>query len=133
MWMHEQDIRRAVGRPGGLDGPAARAVVRVFARSLGFVVGKRVAPPAGTSVLLEVTGAVPLRTAVVVGEDGRAGTPAEEPADPTVTLRMGVEALTVLSGGGPRPRRRRRGRRGRPAARRPGPGRARRHPVTWAQ
>jgi uncharacterized protein (TIGR03083 family) len=99
VWMHEQDIRRAVGRPGGLDGPAAAHVVRVFARSLGFVVGKRVAPPAGTSVLLDVAGPVPLRTAVVVGEDGRAGTPAVEPADPTVTLRMGVEAFTVLSGG----------------------------------
>ncbi len=27
VWMHEQDIRRAIGRPGGYDGPAAAHVL----------------------------------------------------------------------------------------------------------
>ena len=47
VWMHEQDIRRAVGRPGGLDSAAAAHTAGVFARGLGYVVGKRIAPPPG--------------------------------------------------------------------------------------
>jgi uncharacterized protein (TIGR03083 family) len=99
VWMHEQDVRRAVGRPGDLDSAAAGHTVGVFARGFGYVVGKRVAPPAGTSVLLDVTGAQPLHLAVEVGEDGRAGRLPEDPAEPTVTLRMDTETYVVLSGG----------------------------------
>ena len=99
VWMHEQDIRRAVGRPGGLDTAAARHTVGVFARDLGYVVGKRVAPAPGTSVVLDVTGAQPVHTAVEVGADGRARSVREDPGDPTVTLRLDTEAYVVLCGG----------------------------------
>ncbi|NUR08456.1 MAG: maleylpyruvate isomerase family mycothiol-dependent enzyme, partial [Nocardioidaceae bacterium] len=85
VWMHEQDVRRAVGRPGGLDSPAAAHVVGVFTRGLGYVVGKRVAPGAGTTVVVEVTGETPACAAVRVGDDGRAA-PVDPPADPTVQL-----------------------------------------------
>ena len=54
VWMHEQDIRRAVGRPGGYDCPAAAHVLRVFGRALPMVVGKRVSPPPGTTVRVAV-------------------------------------------------------------------------------
>ena len=97
--MHDQDIRRAVGRPGGLGTAAARHTVGVFARGLGFVVGKRVAPPAGTSVVLDVTGAQPVHLAVEVGADGRATPLREDPPEPTVTLRMDTETYVVLCGG----------------------------------
>src|SRR6478672_5516710 len=80
VWMHEQDVRRAVGRPGGLDSPAAAHTVGVFARGFGFVVGKRVGAPAGTSVVLDVTGPHPVHAVVQVGEDGRAVPLAEDPA-----------------------------------------------------
>ena len=99
VWMHEQDIRRAVGRPGGLDSPAAAHTAHVFARGLGFIVGKRVAPPAGTTVVLDVTGPQQVHTAVVVGSDGRGTTLPADPEDPTVTLRMDVETFIVLAGG----------------------------------
>ena len=32
VWMHEQDVRRAVGRPGGLDSPAARHTADYLSR-----------------------------------------------------------------------------------------------------
>ena len=35
VWMHEQDVRRAVGRPGGLDTAPARAHRRLPARGHG--------------------------------------------------------------------------------------------------
>ncbi len=99
VWMHEQDIRRAVGRPGNLDSPAGAHTVAVFARGLGFVVGKRVAPPAGTVVALEVTGPHPVRTAVRVGEDGRAAGVDLDTTPADVTVRMDLECYLVLAGG----------------------------------
>ena len=99
VWMHEQDIRRAVGRPGGLDSPAAAHTVGVFARGLPFVVGKRVAPAPGTTVVLDVTGPAPVHTAVVVASDGRAARLQGDPDDPTVTLRLDTESYVVLAGG----------------------------------
>lgn len=99
LWMHEQDIRRAVGRPGGLDGPAAAHTLGVFTGGLGYVVGKRVAPPAGTTVALEVTGPQPVRAAVEVGPEGRAVRLPDPPAHPTVRLVTDVEGYVVLCGG----------------------------------
>src|SRR6476661_6539580 len=84
VWMHEQDIRRAVGRPGGLDGPAARHTLGVFARELGYVVAKRAAAPAGSTVVLDVTGPTTVHAAVEVGADRRGRPLPEGPAEPAV-------------------------------------------------
>ena len=96
VWMHEQDVRRAVGLPGGLDSDAARHTADYLVESLGFVVGKRVAPPAGTTVVLDVAGSAPY--AVRVGDDGRAA-PVDPPADPTVRIRLDREDFVVVAGG----------------------------------
>lgn len=98
VWMHQQDIRRAVVRPGGMAGPGARHTVEVFARGFGYVVGKRVKPPVGTTVVLDVTGAHPVHLALEVNDDGRAA-PVIDVADPTATLRMPLESFVVLAGG----------------------------------
>jgi uncharacterized protein (TIGR03083 family) len=99
VWMHEQDIRRAVGRPGAMDSPGAEHTVSVFARAFGYTVGKRVAPPAGTSVVLDVTGLRPVHLAVQVDDSGRA-TPSGTAADAAdVALTMDLETYVVLAGG----------------------------------
>src|SRR3954471_21487324 len=54
VWMHEQDIRRAIDRPGGFDSPAARHTIASFGSALPMVIGKRVAPPVGTTVQVDV-------------------------------------------------------------------------------
>jgi hypothetical protein len=62
-----------------------------------FVLGKRVAPPPGTSVVWRITGDVPLEVGAVVGDDGRA---APEVADePDATLTLTNESFTVLAAG----------------------------------
>jgi uncharacterized protein (TIGR03083 family) len=99
LWMHEQDIRRATGRPGNLDSPAAAHVGSVFARSLPFVLGKRVGAPPGTTVVLEVTGAQPRVVAATVGDDGRGAPLAEVPEEPTAWLSLDFESWIVLAGG----------------------------------
>lgn len=97
VWMHEQDIRRATGRPGGFDSPAARHTVKAFGRALPMVVGKRVAPPAGTIVRLDVPEAEQSWT-VAVGDDGRAAR--VEPVDSaTVRITLSAEDFVVLAGG----------------------------------
>ena len=97
VWMHEQDIRRAVDRPGGMNSPAARHTAEYLAESLGFVLAKRVGAEPGTTALLELEGSDPLAFAV---NDARRGErlPAP-PDDATVTLRMDREAFIRLSGG----------------------------------
>jgi uncharacterized protein (TIGR03083 family) len=99
VWMHEQDVRRAVGRPGGFDTPAAAYTVASFTRAFGYVVGKKVAPPVGTAVVLDVTGVSPVHLAVEIDESGRANVRTTDPGTPTVALRMDVETFVVLSGG----------------------------------
>jgi len=96
-WMHEQDMRRAVGRPGGLDSPGAAVSVGRIGASLGFVVGKRAQAPDGTTVVVEVDG-TPART-FALRVEGRA-TPLDEPPDnPTVTIRTDTEVFCALGGG----------------------------------
>lgn len=97
VWMHEQDIRRAVGRPGGMDTPGAQHTTDYLTESLGFVVGKRVAPPAGTTVVLAVEGSPEI--AVGVDESGRAQQLAERPAEPTVRVSMDRPTYIAAAGG----------------------------------
>lgn len=98
-WMHQQDIRRAIGRPGGLGGRGGAHVLGVFSRGLGYVVGKQVRPTAGTSVVIEVAGEHSSTLAVQVGDDGRAHTVEAVPADPTTHISMSFESYVILSGG----------------------------------
>ena len=42
-WVHEQDVRRAVGRPGHLEGPVVVHSMDRMARAMPFVVGKKAA------------------------------------------------------------------------------------------
>jgi uncharacterized protein (TIGR03083 family) len=99
VWMHQQDIRRAVGRPGGMDSVGAEHTVSVFARAFGYAVGKRVKPAPGTTVVLDVTGLRPVHLAVRVGDDGRAA-PADIAADEAdVALTLDLETYVILAGG----------------------------------
>ena len=97
VWMHEQDVRRAIGRPGNLDGPAAVHTADYLAESLGFVLVKRGGAGAGTTAVLEVAGHSPV--AVGVDDHGRGHGLEAVPADPTVRLAMSRETFVLLAGG----------------------------------
>jgi uncharacterized protein (TIGR03083 family) len=97
VWMHEQDIRRAIGRPGGFDTAAARHTIAVLGAALPMVVGKRVAPPAGTTVRVDVPEADRSWT-VSVGDAGRAAL-VDPVEDPAVKITLGAEDFIVLAGG----------------------------------
>ena len=97
VWMHEQDVRRAVGLPGGLDSPAARHTTDYLLESVGFVLAKRVGAPAGTTLVAEVDGSEPI--AFAVNDAGRGERLTEIPVDPTVRLRTDRETFLLLAGG----------------------------------
>lgn len=96
-WVHEQDIRLAVGRPGHLDGPAAEQALDEVVRALGYTVGKRAAAPQGSLVRIEVTGPV-VRT-VDVAVEGRAVVVPAGHGTPTATLRVPSDCLLRLACG----------------------------------
>ena len=97
-WLHEQDLRRALGRPGNLDGPAAEHTVDRLVRTLPIVVGKRAACPEGAAVTIGITGAVE-RTVHVEVHDGRAAI-VDAPTGPLLaTVTMPTEAFVVLATG----------------------------------
>jgi len=99
LWMHEQDIRRATGRPGGLSSPAAAHVADVFGGGLPFVLGKKVGAPVGTTVVLEVTGQHARTLAATVGEDGRGAALDAPPETPDARVVLAFEDWIVLAGG----------------------------------
>ncbi|HLN76911.1 MAG TPA: maleylpyruvate isomerase family mycothiol-dependent enzyme [Nocardioidaceae bacterium] len=103
VWMHEQDIRRAIDRPGGMNTPGAAHTVATFTRSFPYTVGKRVAPPAGTTVVLDVTGVSAVHLAVETNGSGRAVPLTADPSQPSASLRMDVETFVVLAGGRRKP------------------------------
>jgi uncharacterized protein (TIGR03083 family) len=94
-WMHEQDIRRATGRPGHTDGPAADEAVGYFSRFLPYVVGKRAAAPEGSKAVFRVGG----RDPVAIQVTGGRGTPAADPDGATVTMVIPVTTFAALVGG----------------------------------
>ena len=97
VWMHEQDIRRALDLPGNLDSAPAIHAADYLMESLPFVVGKRVQAPIGSVVRLEVARHAPV--SVAVGEDGRGRAATPEDGEPTVRLAMDRETFVVLAGG----------------------------------
>ncbi|MGC8513015.1 MAG: maleylpyruvate isomerase family mycothiol-dependent enzyme [Acidimicrobiales bacterium] len=97
-WVHEQDIRDALGRPGHVTGPAVEQSIDEIVRAAGYVVGKLGQAPTGSTVSFELTG--PARRAVQVSvADGRARVVDELESSPTTTIRLGSDAYARLSCG----------------------------------
>jgi uncharacterized protein (TIGR03083 family) len=92
-WIHEQDVRFALGRPGGSGGLASELGIGQVQAAMGFVVGKRAAAPEGSVVRFSITGpALDAREFTLAVEGGRARPVAEGPmaegVGPTVTLAL---------------------------------------------
>jgi uncharacterized protein (TIGR03083 family) len=96
-WMHEQDIRDAVGAPGHGDGPCAAVALAEAADALGYIVGKRAAAPDGAAVTIELTGPEHVTWHVLV--DGRARLVGTLPGPPTAALRLTSHLFSRLAGG----------------------------------
>jgi uncharacterized protein (TIGR03083 family) len=91
-WLHEQDIRDAVGRPGHETGLAVEVVLDEMATALGFVVGKKAGAEPGQSVTFALTdgGAVVRELNVEVGERAVVVPALATPATVVLTMPIGV-------------------------------------------
>jgi uncharacterized protein (TIGR03083 family) len=96
-WAHEQDMRRAVGRPGHLTGPAVEHSIGRVTRAMPMVVGKRAGAPDGASVVFVIEGEAGGIVPVVI--TGRAAIADVAPDQPTVTLTMDVETYAAVGFG----------------------------------
>ena len=97
-WVHEQDVRHAVGRPGHEQGPAAEQSVDEVVRAIGFIVGKKAGAPEGSSLLIELSGPVRRDIRVAVA-GGRARVVDDLEASPTASLALSSTAFTRLACG----------------------------------
>jgi uncharacterized protein (TIGR03083 family) len=100
-WMHEHDIRDALGQPASeaeLAGPAPRLALDEMVASMGYVVGKLGKAPDGSRVAIELTG--PLARTIRVVIDGRGQVVDDFGGEaPTATIRLDGLLFTRLAGG----------------------------------
>lgn len=99
-WVHEQDIRRAVGQPGGLGSPGARVARDGFVEALPRIVARRVKAPPGSTIRLTVVGEVGLDVAVEMNGSGRGKLISARQVDrPTAHVTIEWESYARLSCG----------------------------------
>ncbi len=96
-WAHEQDMRRALGRPGNEGSPAAEHTIDRLLRTIPIVVGKRAQTPEGRGVVIDITGPV-RRTVPVLVTNGRAAI-VDQVGDPIATLTMDSNTFCALAMG----------------------------------
>ena len=97
-WVHEQDVRRALARPGDVATAGAALSLDRIEGVMPMVVGKKVAPPDGTVVAFTVSGPVGRAFAIEVA-GRRAGFLDSVPAAPTVHLAMATDTFVRLASG----------------------------------
>ena len=103
-WVHEQDIRRALDRPGHYDSPAAAHALNRIIRAMPFVAARRAQAPDGATVAMDITGPAGRRIAIgVEGGRGReldASSGHGEPVEPpTVSISLDAETFGRLGCG----------------------------------
>jgi uncharacterized protein (TIGR03083 family) len=98
LWIHDQDIRRALNISGNHGGPCAEHTIDRLIRTLPIVVGKRAATPEGESVSITISGAVP-RTIYVSVSEGRANIVPASPANLLCEITMDSTVFTALATG----------------------------------
>jgi uncharacterized protein (TIGR03083 family) len=87
-WVHEQDVRLALDRPGGSGGLASRIGLQRVQSAMPFVVGKKAAAPEGAVVRFTVTGPGDDARQFDIGVEGGRARQLVAGAEPTVKLTM---------------------------------------------
>lgn len=98
-WLHEQDIRDALGLPGHERGPAVEVTLDEMETAMGFVVGKRAGVEPGWSVTFRLTDGDDVVRTIHVDVAERAGVVESLPGDATTELTMPVGVMTRLCAG----------------------------------
>jgi uncharacterized protein (TIGR03083 family) len=103
VWVHEQDLRRALGRPGNLDSPGAHVARDVLLEGLPKVVAKDAGAPPNSAIVLDVSGPLEFMRTVRVDAEGRGTVDGSVSLGPAVTLATDWETYLRLACGRVRP------------------------------
>ncbi|MGW1706568.1 maleylpyruvate isomerase family mycothiol-dependent enzyme [Streptomyces sp. NPDC002206] len=103
VWVHEQDLRTTLGRPGNLDSPGATIARDTLLAALPKVVAKDAGAPPNSAVVLDVHGPVEFLRTVRVDADGHGSVDGSPSLGPAVTLSMDWETYVRLACGRVRP------------------------------
>ncbi|MEU2225370.1 maleylpyruvate isomerase family mycothiol-dependent enzyme [Streptomyces sp. NPDC018347] len=99
VWVHEQDLRTALGRPGNLDSPGSYVARDVLLEALPKVVARDADAPRSSAIVFDVHGPVEFLRTVRVDIQGR-GTVETVPAlGPAATLSLDWETYVRLACG----------------------------------
>jgi uncharacterized protein (TIGR03083 family) len=97
-WVHGQDVRRAIDRPGERFGIGEANTMDRVALGMPFVVGRKVAPPDQTTVVFEVDGPL-ARTIAIKVEGKRAAIVDDLPPVPSVRIILSPDRFIGLGCG----------------------------------
>ncbi|MFJ3882767.1 maleylpyruvate isomerase family mycothiol-dependent enzyme [Streptomyces sp. NPDC090077] len=98
-WVHEQDLRAALGVPGNWDSPGASVARDVFLAGLPKAVAKGAGAPPHSVVVVDVHGPVEFLRTVRVDSAGRATVDKTPSLGPDVSLSMDWETYVRLAAG----------------------------------
>ncbi|MDT0267028.1 maleylpyruvate isomerase family mycothiol-dependent enzyme [Streptomyces sp. DSM 44915] len=99
VWVHEQDLRRALRQPTTPDTPGALVARDVLLRRLPQVVAEQAKAPAKSAVVFDVSGPVEFLRTVRVDEQGNGSVDSSPSLGPLVTFTLEWEIFTrVVTG-----------------------------------
>jgi uncharacterized protein (TIGR03083 family) len=96
-YLHEQDIRLALGRPARQDAADLASALDEVATGLGYIVGRKAGMPEGSRVRILLTG--PVRREYLVAVDGRATVVDAFDGEPSVGIELPAIRFLRLTGG----------------------------------
>ncbi|MYW15771.1 maleylpyruvate isomerase family mycothiol-dependent enzyme [Streptomyces sp. SID2955] len=99
VWVHEQDLRTALGRPGNLDSPGAHVTRDVLLEALPKVVAEHAQAPRSSAIVIDVHGPVEFLRTVRVDIQGRGTVEAVPALGPAATLVLDWETYVRLACG----------------------------------
>ena len=95
-WVHERDISTPLGWASDNTGPCAEIALSQVEGSIGYIVGKKIGLPDGTSIVFHLTG--PVRRDLPVMVDGRARA-VDHVENPDVELTTDTATFIQLAAG----------------------------------
>ncbi|MGK5533184.1 maleylpyruvate isomerase family mycothiol-dependent enzyme [Streptomyces sp. URMC 129] len=99
VWTHEQDIRRALRRPGNIASAAAHVARDVLLERLPKVVAETAGAPKKSAVVFDVHGPVEFLRTVRVDENGNGSVDRAPSLGPVVTFTLDWETFARLASG----------------------------------
>ncbi|MFI7005848.1 maleylpyruvate isomerase family mycothiol-dependent enzyme [Streptomyces sp. NPDC050145] len=99
IWVHEQDLRQALGRPGNLDSPGAYVTRDMLLAVLPKIVAKDAGAPANSAVVFDVHGPVEFLRTVRVDAEGKGSVDGAPSLGPAATIALDWETYVRLACG----------------------------------